>query len=102
MSAVPARSQYFRCLVIGIAMIVLPGPAIIVIPAGLAILGTEFLWAQRIRRHLRDDTRSPGQRVVRTPGVRGRRPIDQCQPVLHHLRPLLVLSEPTPQFGAER
>jgi tellurite resistance protein TerC len=35
-------------LVIGIAMIVLPGPAIIVIPAGLAILGTEFLWAQRM------------------------------------------------------
>ena len=28
-------------------MLVLPGPAFIVIPAGLAILATEFDWAQR-------------------------------------------------------
>jgi len=34
-------------LLIGVAMILLPGPAIIVIPAGLAILATEFVWAQR-------------------------------------------------------
>lgn len=32
---------------IGIAMIVFPGPAIIVIPAGLAILAVEFAWARR-------------------------------------------------------
>ncbi|HEY4732041.1 MAG TPA: TerC/Alx family metal homeostasis membrane protein [Gammaproteobacteria bacterium] len=34
-------------LVVGIIMIVLPGPAIIVIPLGLAILATEFVWAKR-------------------------------------------------------
>ncbi len=34
-------------LLVGIAMIVLPGPAILVIPLGLAILATEFLWARR-------------------------------------------------------
>jgi hypothetical protein len=34
-------------LLIGIAMTVLPGPAIVVIPAGLAILGLEFAWARR-------------------------------------------------------
>jgi hypothetical protein len=34
-------------VLVGIAMIVLPGPAVLVIPLGLAILGTEFLWAQR-------------------------------------------------------
>jgi len=34
-------------LLIGVVMIVLPGPAIIVIPAGLAILGIEFAWARR-------------------------------------------------------
>ncbi len=34
-------------LLIGIALIVLPGPAVLVIPAGLAILATEFAWAQR-------------------------------------------------------
>jgi uncharacterized protein (TIGR02611 family) len=33
-------------LLIGIAMIVLPGPAFVVIPAGLAILGIEFAWAR--------------------------------------------------------
>jgi len=32
---------------IGIAMIVLPGPAFIVLPAGLAILAIEFAWARR-------------------------------------------------------
>jgi len=34
-------------VLLGIAMIVLPGPAFIVIPIGLAILGAEFAWAQR-------------------------------------------------------
>jgi tellurite resistance protein TerC len=34
-------------LLIGVALIVLPGPAFIVIPVGLAILATEFVWAQR-------------------------------------------------------
>jgi tellurite resistance protein TerC len=35
-------------LLIGIALIVLPGPAFIVIPIGLAILATEFAWARRM------------------------------------------------------
>jgi len=34
-------------VLLGIVMIVLPGPAFIVIPIGLAILGIEFTWAQR-------------------------------------------------------
>lgn len=34
-------------LLIGIALLVLPGPAFIVIPAGLAILALEFAWAKR-------------------------------------------------------
>lgn len=34
-------------LLVGIAMLVLPGPAILVIPLALAILETEFLWARR-------------------------------------------------------
>lgn len=33
-------------VLIGIVMFVTPGPAIIVIPAGLAILGVEFAWAR--------------------------------------------------------
>jgi uncharacterized protein (TIGR02611 family) len=35
-------------LVIGIAMIVLPGPAIVVIPIAMGILATEFSWARRV------------------------------------------------------
>ena len=34
-------------LLIGICLIVLPGPAFLVIPVGLAILATEFMWARR-------------------------------------------------------
>ena len=37
-------------LLIGLAMIVLPGPAVIVIPIGLAILASEYAWARRIIR----------------------------------------------------
>ncbi|HEY9508832.1 MAG TPA: PGPGW domain-containing protein [Verrucomicrobiae bacterium] len=33
-------------LLAGIALLVLPGPAFIVIPLGLAILATEFAWAR--------------------------------------------------------
>ena len=33
-------------LVVGVLMIVLPGPALLVIPVGLGILGLEFAWAR--------------------------------------------------------
>ncbi len=39
---------------IGLAMTVLPGPAIIVIPAGLAILATEFAWARHLLRRVKE------------------------------------------------
>ena len=39
---------------IGIALIVLPGPAIVVIPIGLSILGTQFEWPRRYLRKARD------------------------------------------------
>ncbi len=42
----------FTVLFIGVAMIVLPGPAIVVIPLGLAILATEFVWARRLLKRL--------------------------------------------------
>jgi uncharacterized protein (TIGR02611 family) len=40
-------------LLIGVAMVVLPGPAFIVIPVGLGILATEFAWARRAIRRAR-------------------------------------------------
>ncbi len=41
-------------LLIGIVMIVTPGPAIVVIPLGLAILSVEFAWAKMWLRKLRE------------------------------------------------
>jgi len=43
----------FTVLLIGVAMVVLPGPAVIVIPLGLAILATEFVWAKRLLERAR-------------------------------------------------
>ena len=40
-------------LVIGVALLVLPGPAFIVIPIGLAILATEYAWARRWLKKVR-------------------------------------------------
>lgn len=41
-------------LLAGIIMIVTPGPAFIVIPVGLAILGLEFAWARRWLQKVRE------------------------------------------------
>ena len=43
----------FTILFVGIGMVVLPGPAVLVIPLGLAILATEFLWARRLLERAR-------------------------------------------------
>jgi uncharacterized protein (TIGR02611 family) len=40
-------------LLIGVALLFLPGPAFIVIPIGLAILATEYAWARRWLRKVR-------------------------------------------------
>ena len=42
-------------LVVGLALLFLPGPAFIVIPVGLAILATEFVWAQRILNRIKKE-----------------------------------------------
>ncbi len=44
-------------VIIGILMFVTPGPAIIVIPAGLAILGIEFAWARHWLKVMKEKTR---------------------------------------------
>jgi len=38
----------FVVLLTGLAMTVLPGPAVVVIPLGLAMLSLEFVWAERL------------------------------------------------------
>ena len=41
-------------LVAGAAMLVLPGPGLLVVAAGLALLATEFLWARRLLDRVKD------------------------------------------------
>ncbi|WP_333655207.1 PGPGW domain-containing protein [Dissulfurispira sp.] len=43
----------FTILLIGLAMVVLPGPAFIVIPVGLGILATEFVWARNLLKKVK-------------------------------------------------
>ena len=44
----------FTVLAIGLVLIVLPGPAILVIPAGLGILAIEFAWARNLLRRMKE------------------------------------------------
>ncbi len=53
-------------LLVGIIMIVAPGPAFVVIPAGLAILATEFAWARRLLRKARERARDMLSRQAAT------------------------------------
>jgi len=59
----------FTVLVIGVAMIVLPGPAFIVIPVGLGILATEFIWAKSLLRTVK-------QRITKSNNGKGGAPRD--------------------------
>jgi uncharacterized protein (TIGR02611 family) len=38
-------------VLIGVAMLILPGPGLLAIAGGLAILATEFIWARRALRN---------------------------------------------------
>lgn len=38
---------------IGVALLVLPGPGIVVIALGIGLLATEFAWARRLMRRVR-------------------------------------------------
>ncbi|MGH7273365.1 MAG: PGPGW domain-containing protein [Nitrospiria bacterium] len=53
----------FTVLLIGVALIVLPGPAFLVIPLGLAILGTELLWARRLLKRMKEKAAEVTSRV---------------------------------------
>jgi uncharacterized protein (TIGR02611 family) len=47
-------------LLMGIAMLALPGPAVIVIPIGLGILATEFVWARRLLKKVTNKFKTGG------------------------------------------
>jgi hypothetical protein len=52
-------------VLIGLAMLVLPGPGLLVIAAGLAMLALEFAWAERVLERTLDRMTSTGARVRR-------------------------------------
>lgn len=41
-------------ILVGVALLVLPGPAFLVIPVGVGILALEFEWARRWMKRLRE------------------------------------------------
>ena len=45
-------------ILIGVALFFTPGPAILVIPLGLGILATEFMWAGRLLTSVKQGARS--------------------------------------------
>ena len=50
-------------LLIGVALLVLPGPAFVVIPIGLAILATEYAWARRALKRVKDTTEKAADKL---------------------------------------
>lgn len=59
----------------GIAMIVLPGPAIVVIPVGLAILSTEFDWAKRLLTRVKTSIVRMRERLASGSRIQSRRAV---------------------------
>lgn len=55
----------FAILGIGIVMLVTPGPGLLVVIAGLAILANEYAWAQRALHAAKDRADSARQAVKR-------------------------------------
>jgi uncharacterized protein (TIGR02611 family) len=52
----------------GFAMLVLPGPGLLVIIAGLSILAIEFAWAARLRDQARDRAKAAAASASRAVG----------------------------------
>jgi uncharacterized protein (TIGR02611 family) len=48
-------------ILFGVAMLVLPGPGILTIALGLAVLATEFVWARRWLKRLREKSAEVAQ-----------------------------------------
>jgi uncharacterized protein (TIGR02611 family) len=55
----------FAVLIAGLAMLVLPGPGLLVICVGLAILATEYVWAQRMLNTARTKAEQAKDAVLR-------------------------------------
>lgn len=57
----------FGLVLIGIVLLVIPGPGLLVIVAGLAVLATEYVWAQRTLNYARRKAVQAKDRALRRP-----------------------------------
>lgn len=66
----PVRVLYivtgFTVLLIGLIMLVTPGPAFVLIPIGLAILSLEFVWAETMLQHAIEQAEKAKQKASET------------------------------------
>jgi uncharacterized protein (TIGR02611 family) len=56
-------------LAVGLVMFVTPGPGILLVVAGLAVLATEFAWAEHLLDKAKRQAARAGQSAQRVPGV---------------------------------
>jgi uncharacterized protein (TIGR02611 family) len=52
-------------LLVGLVMMVTPGPGILLILAGLAVLASEYVWAQRMLNYARQKAEQAKDRMLR-------------------------------------
>lgn len=57
----------FGLVLVGIVLLVLPGPGLLLIVAGLAVLATEYVWAQRTLNYARRKAAQAKDRALRRP-----------------------------------
>jgi uncharacterized protein (TIGR02611 family) len=54
---------------VGLVMLVMPGPGIVLVVAGLAVLATEFVWAEYLLDKAKEQATRAGRASQRVPGV---------------------------------
>ena len=54
-------------LAVGVALMILPGPGLLLIVAGLAVLATEYAWAHRLLKRARKQAEAAQQAAVASP-----------------------------------
>lgn len=57
----------FTLIALGLVLLVLPGPGILLIVAGFAVLGTQYAWAQRALEITKGYAKRAGGRLRRRP-----------------------------------
>lgn len=70
----------FMLILLGLAMLVLPGPGLLVIIAGLAVLATQYAWAERAldtaKRKAKAAAAKARRKMRRTERAERRKPSD--------------------------